>query len=396
MEDSELRLTRGVSTAELERRWSAVRAEMKKRSIDYLVIQNSEEYLGGTIRWFTDFTARHQFPMTVIFPVDEEMTTIVCGVDPPGDNWPPPYASHGIRNRLGAVYFSTIQYTNTYEGERAVTVLKMKKHATIGLVERAFIPVTFHEYLVDHLPDSNFVDATDWLDEIRVPKSPEEIELIKGTAAIQDACAEELKNIIRPGKRDLDVYAEAHCFLSKLGSERGLVQIGSGPQGTIVPFDVPRFQNRVIQDGDQVSVLIEVNGPGGYYTEILRVYVVGKPPIRALQDAAGAALEAQDMTARNLVTGADPKQLWADFRNFCIQRGYFPPGRSFSHGQGQSLVDRPNLRPDEVWKIRPGMNMAVHPVMVMKQAFCPCGDNYMTTANGAERLHKYPRKITVI
>jgi hypothetical protein len=34
--------------------------------------------------------------------------------------------------------------------------------------------------------------------------------------------------------------------------------------------------------------------------------------------------------------------------------------------------------------------------MVMKQAFCPCGDNYMTTANGAERLHKYPQKITVI
>ena len=55
---------------------------MKEKKIDYLVMQNSEEYMGGTIRWFTDFSARHQFPMTVIFPVDDEMTTIVCGVTP--------------------------------------------------------------------------------------------------------------------------------------------------------------------------------------------------------------------------------------------------------------------------------------------------------------------------
>lgn len=82
MEDQRQRLTKCISTPELERRWKAVRAKMKEKKIDYLVMQNSEEYMGGTIRWFTDFSARHQFPMTVIFPVDDEMTTIVCGVNP--------------------------------------------------------------------------------------------------------------------------------------------------------------------------------------------------------------------------------------------------------------------------------------------------------------------------
>jgi hypothetical protein len=78
MEDPRERLTKCVSTAELERRWKATREMMRGKKIDYLVIQNSEEFLGGTLRWFTDFTARHQFPMTVIFPVEDEMTTIVC------------------------------------------------------------------------------------------------------------------------------------------------------------------------------------------------------------------------------------------------------------------------------------------------------------------------------
>jgi Xaa-Pro aminopeptidase len=377
----------------LERRWKAVREQMKARKIDYLVMQTSEEYMGGTVRWFTDLTARHQFPMSVIFPVDDEMTTIVCGTEPPNDNWPPPFASRGIKKKLGHVYFTTMHFTSSYDGELAVSVLKEKKNPTIGWVEKSMIPVTFYECIVKSLPGATFVDATDWLDEIRVPKSPEEIELIKGAAAMQDACLEELKKIIKPGKRDMDVYAETHCFLSKHGSERGLVQVGSGPLGTIVPFDVPHFQNRVIKDGDQVTVLIEVNGPGGYYTEVMRVYTLGQPP-QVLKDTWAAGIEAQDMTAKALVTGADPGELWNNFKAYCIKNGYAPPLRSFGHGQGQSLVDRPSLRPDEPWKIKPNMNIAVHPVMVRPpSAFCPCCDNYLTTTGAAVRVHKYPREI---
>ena len=33
---------------------------MRANKIDYLVIQNSEEFLGGTVRWFTDLSARER------------------------------------------------------------------------------------------------------------------------------------------------------------------------------------------------------------------------------------------------------------------------------------------------------------------------------------------------
>ena len=36
-----------ISDQELNRRWSAVRKEMKKQEIDCLVIQNSEAHMGG-------------------------------------------------------------------------------------------------------------------------------------------------------------------------------------------------------------------------------------------------------------------------------------------------------------------------------------------------------------
>ena len=105
MEDPKERLTKCISTAELERRWKAVREMMRVRKIDYLVMQNSEEFLGGILRWFTDFPARHQFPMTVIFPVDDEMTTINCGGDPPADQYPPAWAVRGIKKQAGCLLF---------------------------------------------------------------------------------------------------------------------------------------------------------------------------------------------------------------------------------------------------------------------------------------------------
>jgi len=73
MEDQRQIMTATISDAELERRWKAAREMMKAKGIDYLMARNDEEFLGGYVRWFSDFPARHSYPFTVIFPVDDEM-----------------------------------------------------------------------------------------------------------------------------------------------------------------------------------------------------------------------------------------------------------------------------------------------------------------------------------
>ena len=397
MEDPGERLTRCISTAELERRWKAVREMMREHKIDYLVMQNSEEFLGGVLRWFTDFSARHQFPMTVIFPVDDEMTTINCGGDPPADQFPPAWAVRGIKNRLGAPYFPTIQYTNTMEAELTVGVVKEKKKPTVGLVEQAFIPITFYKHLTDHLPDAKFVDATEWVDEIKVIKSPEEIELIKATAALQDRAIEHLKKTIKPGMRDFEVLAEAQYSTVRSGSERQLIQVGSGPAGTAVGFHLRHFQNRMVKEGDQVSILIETNGPGGYYTEIMKCFMVGKKPSQELQDAHGVAVEVQRMNVDRMKPGADPKELWDMTNDFLKKKGYAPNLRLYAHGQGLGLVERPLIRYNETWKIKAGMNITVHPRAVTKTAWATVCENWIIGEDGTGPcLHKSPQEIVII
>ena len=311
--------------------------------------------------------------------------------------YPPPWAARGIKNRLGAPYFTTIQYTNTMDAELAVSVLKEKKRPTIGLVERVFIPITFYEYLVKHLPDAKFVDATEWVDEIKVIKSPEEIELIKGTAALQDQAIEHLKKTIKPGMRDFDVWAEADYSAIRSGSDQQCILVGSGPTGTAVGFLNPHFQNRVIKEGDQVTALIETNGPGGYYTQTMKCFMVGRKPSQELQDAHGVALEAQAMTVDRLKPGVDPKELWDMTNDFLKKKGYAPNLLLYAHGQGLSLVERPLIRYNETWKLKAGMNIAVHPRAVTETAWATVCENWIIGEDGAGPcLHKYPQEIVVI
>ena len=79
MEQLSERLQTPISTAELERRWAAVRAAMEREKIDVLLMQNNVEQMGGYVKYFTDLTANNGYPLTVVFPRDDLMTLVSQG-----------------------------------------------------------------------------------------------------------------------------------------------------------------------------------------------------------------------------------------------------------------------------------------------------------------------------
>jgi len=92
------RVIRPISTQELERRWKAVREVMKAKKIDFLLVQNNNDYLGGYIKWFTDMPAVHAYSSAVIFPVADEMTFFSHGPSDPKAVGPAPWLLRGVRN----------------------------------------------------------------------------------------------------------------------------------------------------------------------------------------------------------------------------------------------------------------------------------------------------------
>lgn len=396
MFDPKERLTKCISTQELERRWALAREAMREHKIDYLLMRNDEEFVGGYIKWFSDLSARHSYPFTVIFPVDDEMTLITVGPKAPGEPYPPKWAVRGVKQRLSAPYFASAHYTHVYDAELAVSVLKEKKKAVVGLVGKSYIPINFYEYLVKHLPGVKFVDMTDPIDQLKAVKSAEELELIRATAALQDAAIVHVTSKIKPGLRDFDIYAEAQYSVTKQGSERQLILACSAPKGVHASFQYRHFQNRVIREGDQLSLLIEVNGPGGFYTEIARTFSLGQPS-QELVDAHAFAVEAQKHALSLLKPGADPKAMLAAHNEFLAKNGYKPELRLYAHGQGYDLVERPFFLVDETMPVKTGMNITVHPAAVTDTVWVNVCDNYIIGPDGpGECLHQTPKEIIII
>jgi Xaa-Pro aminopeptidase len=371
---------------------------MKDQGIDVLIMQNANQFLGGYVKWFTDVPAFNGYPTTVLFPREDEMTVINIGpkmshersmTDLSAKDW----AFRGVKNRFTAPYFPSLHYSKTYDAELIVDLIKPMKDCTVGWVALGNIPAPFYEHIKTNLSAAKFTDATDLVDNIKAIKSDEEIDLIKKTAEIQDIAMEKAFKEVKPGKRDSEIMALTQNIVQNLGSEQQLIMAGSAPMGTPCPMLKRHFMHREMREGDQFTLMIEVNGPGGMYAELGRTCVLGKASDELLE-ACEIAKETQQVTIDLLKPGADPKDLLAANNEFLRSKGFSEEKRLYAHGQGYDLVERPAIRDDESMKLEANMNITVHPIIGSETLFSWMCDNYMITEKRAsECLHKIPKKV---
>lgn len=386
-------LTR-ISDGELERRWSTIRREMRARKIDALIMQTTNDWVGGYPKWFTDLPATNGYPRTIIFHRDDPMTVIEMGPMGAARDFDGTDVLHrGVGTLLHTPSFLSIAYTHDYDAELAVTALKGRGYATIGFVAKGALPHAFVARLEGGLTGVEFVDATELVDRIKAIKSPEEIALIRRCAEMQDAVFAAVLTHIRPGLRDIDVTAFAQQEGLRLGSEQGIFLGGSAPVGVRSPF-VPRYmQGRTLKEGDHLSLLIEINGPGGFYTEIARTIVLGKAS-NELKDGFEAVREAQDFSLGLIKPGASCRDIHLAHNEYMEKHKLPPELRLYAHGQGYDMVERPLIRSDETMTIEAGMNLAVHPGYETPSIFAVICDNYIVGDDGPGLcLHKTPKRI---
>jgi Xaa-Pro aminopeptidase len=389
------RLLNPISTAELERRWAAARKAMAERKIDALVMQNNNDWLGGYVRWFTDTPLSNGYPRSVIFPADGLMTVVDMGASGArrkvnGDD----AANRGVGELIFTPAFTSVAYTDEYQAELVAEELKRRRYRTVGWVGSGAMPYKFVARVEKGLfGRGQFVDATELVDRLKAIKSEEEIALIRLAAEMQDEIFDRVCKKIKPGMRDNDVTALAQYEGRLLGSEQGLFLGSSAPLGQASRFIDRHLQNRVLQEGEHFSLLIENSGPGGFYTEIARTMVLGKAS-NELIDGFESMKEAQAHTLRLLKPGASCADIAKSHDEHMRGRGLPPELRLYAHGQGYDLVERPLIRADETMTIEANMNLAVHPGYETSSIFAVICDNYLIEADGpGECLHRTPKQI---
>ncbi len=395
MEQLSERLQTPISTGELERRWAAVRAAMERDQIDVLLMQNNNDYMGGYVKYFTDLPATNGYPLTVVFPRDDLMTMVSQGPFGGGN----PTASgdgvaRGVKQWLTTPSYASCVYTANYDPELAAKALAPYAGGTIGLLGTYQMSFALVDYLQKgRFSNSRFVDASDLVDRIKVIKSAEERELVRRAAAMQDGAIAAFA-AVEPGMRDRDIAAIAQCYSQRHGSENGIYLCASMPADKPAQFSQRHFQNRVIQEGDTVALLVEDSGPGGMYTELGRTCVVGKAS-QEIKDEFAFALEARKFNLNLLKPGTPCAEIFAAYNDFMRKNGRPEEKRLHCHGQGYDLVERPLIRNDEPMNIEKDMNIVVHPTYIRGHVLSWVCDNYLIEAKGpSERLHHFPEIIT--
>jgi len=390
------RLQTPISTAELERRWSATRAAMARDKIDVLVMQNNNDHMGGYVKWFTDMPATNGYPNTVIFPRDDEMT-VVCQGPFGGDGRPPSDVWRGVKRLLTTPSYESAHFTQNYDPELACKALAPYAKGTIGLVGIYQLSFAMGDYIMKKYPSARYADASELVDRIKVIKSPEEMELVKRCAIMQDGAMKAAFAAIKPGMRDTEVAAVAVHYSQDHGSENGIYLCASAPLGTPAKFGQRHMQNRTIQKGDQVALLVEDSGPGGMFTELGRSCVVGAKVPQQMKDELAFCMESRKITLDMLIPGTPCKDIWETFNAFMRKNGRPEEARLYCHGQGYDLVERPLIRSDEPWTIQKDMNIVVHPTYAHRGYLNWLCDNYIIGGNGPiGRIHYFPEEIVEI
>ena len=388
------RIYKSISTAELERRWKLARKLMAERGLDVLVMQNHNDWLGGYVKYFTDLPANHGYPRTVAFYRDDLMTIVEQGN----------FGGHRVLKGEDLIYrgvgevfttspFVSVAYTADYDADLLADDIEKKKSRKVGFVAPAAMYHGFATRLRERLRSLDIIDLTDPLDHIKAVKSAEELSLLRECAAMQDRLFEKVVAVINPGMRDVELIALARHAGELQGSEQGIYLGGSAPMGQSARFQHPHFQNRTIREGDHFVILIENNGPGGFYTEVARTIVLGKAS-NHLIDAFETVREAQTHSLTNIRPGAAPRDIFAAHNTFMKARGVPEETRLYAHGQGYDLVERPLIRHDETMGLEAGMCLAVHPGYDDGTCWAVICDNYILHPDRPpELIHQTPKKV---
>jgi len=378
-----------VSTQELQRRWAAVRERMAARGIDSLVVQSQQRFAGGYFRWFTDLPGAN-FPVSAVFPLDDDMTIIAHGsAAPMPPSNPPEWSLRGVKERINTPAMPNVWWEDAWDAEKAVEVMRRRKPQTVGLVGLGNMSGAMYANLCKGLEGVNIVNASDLVDEVRMVKSGEELRLHREPAYLHEMGYAVAKRLIRPGRTAAEAMEEIRHAQALAGSEEQQIAVAFGaPDSPLLSQE--NWGNtsvrRTFRAGDVINLLIESSAAGGYFYDLRRFLCIGSVP-KGLEEAYAVAKGARAVMAARLKPGVTPRAALDASDEYLRSKGYPAESRMAGHGQGLDLGERPVMRPDEPAKMEKGMVLSVHPTARTGHIAACISDTYVITDSGAVPIY---------
>jgi Xaa-Pro aminopeptidase len=336
------------SIEEKERRYALVRERMADEDLSaLLIVSNAQIDRQGFVRYFTNLPIPI-FSHGLLFPISGE--PILLTPSPLQTFWAKeiswiPQRNIFLSRRFGEDFGKRLNELN----------LSGKK---VGLINYRTLTAEDLRDLTGSCGKLSLVDSTDLMEGIRSTKSDEEIPFSKQATHIAETAQQTFFEHMRPGIRETELVARVEESIRCNGGERTFYLISSNTR-YLFPY-IPREYE--IDKDSPLLFSVEVAGPSGYWSQIVRTYFWEKPK-GIFERLYKTLLDLRLVAQSELRPGRQVSDVAKTLRDHIHKHG-FEYGIHFGHGLGLDVVEEPLINTENDRLLAKDQFVTVHPHLI--------------------------------
>ena len=363
-------------------RYERAYALMERDGLDALVIseKNNYWYFAGLISYQLDHTQR---PQICFLPKGGNPTLLVYGNDKAKAKALPWVGS--VRAYVD-VPFPEEMIANTL---KEMGLGEAKLGFELGDDQRLGIPPNYLLRLTEALPKAQIKDGSAALTEMRVIKSPQEINFLRTACAISEKAYDRCLPQLRPGMTRREIADRLYI---------SMIEEGAHPRhpGFLMLNSSTRYDDRRYEWGERMVADFGACYEG-YYGDITRMAIFGEPTAEHKKDHQ-TACDVIQLCFESMQPGTPLAEVSRIANSELVKRGYqaVESPKRIGHGIGMARAEPPSLNEVETEVYRPGMILALEPKVRSDKSAVHLEEDVLITEKGPEFLTTGCRDLRII
>lgn len=361
----------------------------KTKKVDAFLLTSSPtiKYLSGYFFYFEHGPSPFQLlPATLVIGPEQQAVLVLADNETQQSPFIDPAIS--VKTYESYVYKTPIDHAAQFLFQLGEAFKMVSLKAGRLGVELNALPAGLLIFLQAHYPEIELVDITANIDQLRIIKDADEIELIRRAAGLSDLGQATVLKFAKPGMSELELFnLVRHKMEASAGTRVPLMADFVSGASTATGGGLP--STKIINEGD--LILTDFTPClNGYWGDSCSTIVMGKPTAEQ-RDSFTRVREALEIGITMIRPGVQAKDVDLAMRKHLKTAGNFP--HHGGHGVGVRYHEEPRITPYNTMMLQAGMVIALEPAVYKEDYGIRLEHLVATTNDGGQLLTTFMHRF---